>query len=86
MAGSSFAMHEVDARLEEQVGASGEQYTSHIVERLLAVGKLDELWGPAVPREAYDPKAAPGTTTSAELLAAFLRHAGAGNPFLRPLA
>jgi hypothetical protein len=54
---SSFAMHEADAKLEEQVGASGEQYTSHIVERLLAAGKLDELWGPAVPREAYDPKA-----------------------------
>ena len=84
---SSFAMNEVDARLTEQMNASGEKYTSNIVERLLAADKLDELWGPAVPREAYDPNASSGTTASGELLATLLRHAGASsNPFLRPPA
>lgn len=83
---SPFAMREVGARLEEQLHASEEKYTSHIVGRLLSAGELDELWGPAVPREAYNPKAAPAATTSAGLLAAFLRRAGASNPFLRPTA
>ncbi len=79
---SSFSMPEVDTRLEEQRDdTAGEKYTSHVIDRLLASDRLDELWGPVVPRAAFDPKAVFGAAASAELLAT-----ADGNPFVRPSA
>jgi hypothetical protein len=50
---------------------------------MLADGELDALWGPALPREAFNPKATPPTTTSDQLLSMFLANARPStNPFL----
>jgi hypothetical protein len=51
---------------------------------MLADGELDELWGRALPREAFDPKATPPAAASDELLTTFLTSACPGvNPFLQ---
>lgn len=81
---SSHAMSQVHKMLLARQKECGAKYSSSIVEKLIADGALDELWGPALPRDAYNPKIEPDLRSSAELMTLFLQHANVGeNPFLQ---
>lgn len=82
---SAHSMKEVNSMIRKRQEACGGKYSSSIVKKIIEDGMLDELWGPALPRDAYDPKAELNLNVSStdELMAAFLQQAWAGeNPFL----
>jgi hypothetical protein len=81
---SSHAVRQVRVMLNERMTANGTTDDWTIIEQMLADGGLDELWGPALPRDAYDPKATPTAATSTDVLATFLNlTCVSSNPFLR---
>jgi hypothetical protein len=80
-------MEDTHRMLNNRAQAAGTPYETKVVKQMLADGELDELWGPALPREAFDPKATPAAATSNELLTTFLANARIdANPFLQPAA